>query len=199
MLELINKRTKYKTPVMERMNDLEALLRHDVQLLRSAEVQITQALPAMMAKAQNPELKQALEQHLRVTEMQLERLDQVRRLLGASDDSVENYTGVLARLMGSATTCKGMEGIITEGQKVMAENLAPEVMDAAIIGCSQKIEHFEIASYGTVRTYAEQLGFTEVAQLLQTTLDEEYQADQMLSSLATTSINQMAAVGSNNT
>jgi ferritin-like metal-binding protein YciE len=183
---------------MEKMNDLEALLRHDVQLLRSAEVQITQALPAMMAKAQNPELKQALKQHLRVTESQIDRLDEVRQLLGASDESIENYTGLLAKLMGSATTCKGMEGIITEGQRVMAENLAPEVMDAAIIGCSQKIEHFEIASYGTVRTYAQQLGLTEVAQMLQMTLDEEYLADQMLSSLATTGVNQMAAAGSNN-
>ncbi len=91
--------------------------------------------------------------------------------------------------------CKGIVGLIEEGEKVMAENLEDEVMDAAIIGCSQKIEHFEIASYGTVRTYAEQLGLQDVAQLLQLTLDGEYRADELLTNLAVTSVNLQAEVG----
>ena len=97
--------------------------------------------------------------------------------------------------MGGGAKCKGMEGLIDEGQKIMAENLSDEVMDAVIIGGNQKIEHHEIASYGTARTYAQELGLTEVAQLLQETLEEEYRADEMLTTLATSSINLKAEVG----
>ena len=180
---------------MAEMNDLRELLRHDVQLLHSVENQIIEAMPAMIAKANNPALKQALEQHLRITETQRDRIDQVRQMLGANEESVESHSGILSSLFGGGDTCKGMEGIIDEGQKVMAENLSPAVMDAAIIGGSQKIEHFEIASYGTARTYAQQLGLTEVASLLQQTLDEEYQADQILTGLAEGGINQNAEMG----
>ncbi|HVG40990.1 MAG TPA: ferritin-like domain-containing protein [Chitinophagaceae bacterium] len=180
---------------MEKMNDLMQLLRHDVMMLQSAEEQIITAMPAMIAKVKNPALKQALEQHLRITERQNDRIEQVRQMLGANDDSVKKYSGVLATLMGGVK-CKGMDGLIEEGQKIMAENLSPEVMDAAIIGGCQKIEHFEIASYGTARTFAEQLGLTEVAQLLQQTLDEEYEADQILTGLAVSQINQNAESGS---
>jgi ferritin-like metal-binding protein YciE len=176
---------------MEQMNDLKALLRHDVQMLRSAEEQIIEALPAMIATAHNPVLKQGLEHHLRVTEIQLDRIDQVRHMIGADEESVTRYSGVLANLMGG-TKCKGMEGIIEEGQKIMAENLSPEVKDAAIVGGSQKIEHFEIAAYGTARTYAEQLGMHNVAMMLQQTLDEEYEADRMLTAMAVAGINQQA-------
>jgi ferritin-like metal-binding protein YciE len=177
--------------IMEKMKDLKALLKHDVWMLRSAEEQITAAMPAMIARASNPQLKQALEQHLRVTENHVMRLDQVSQQLGADDDSVKKYSGILAQLMGG-TKCKGMDGLIDEGQKLMAENLDDEVMDAAIIGACQKIEHFEIASYGTARSYAEQLGLTEVASLLQQTLNEEYQADQILTSLAVNTVNLQA-------
>ena len=173
------------------MKDLRALLKHDVQMLRSAEEQITQAMPAMIARASNPQLKQALEQHLRVTENHVMRLDQISQMLGSDEDSVKKYSGVLAQLMGG-TKCKGMDGLIDEGQKIMAENLEDEVMDAAIIAGNQKIEHFEIASYGTARSYAEQLGLTEVASLLQQTLNEEYQADQILTSLAVNTVNLQA-------
>ena len=179
---------------MDQMNDLKTLLRHDVQLLYSAEEQIIEAMPAMIAKAQNPAVKQALQQHLKVTENQRERIDQVRQMLGANEESVTNYSGILASVLGG-TKCKGMQGIIEEGEKVMAENLSPAVMDAAIIAGSQKIEHYEIACYGTVRTYAQQLGLTEAAQLLQQTLDEEYNADEILTSLAVGNVN-MSAGGS---
>ena len=180
---------------MEKMNDLRALLKHDIQLLRSAEEQIVEAMPAMIARATNPGLKQALEQHLRITKDHVNRLDQVRDMVGADEDSVKKYSGVLAQLMGG-TKCKGMDGLIDEGQQLMAENFDDEVMDAAIIGACQKIEHFEIASYGTARSYAQQLGMNDVAQLLQQTLDEEYQADEILTSLAISTVNLQAETGS---
>jgi ferritin-like metal-binding protein YciE len=101
-----------------------------------------------------------------------------------------------ATVMGG-TKCKGMEGLIEAGQKIMAENLTDEVMDAAIIGGSQKIEHFEIAAYGTARTYAEQLGLIDVAQLLQQTLLEEHDADDRLTALATAEVNLKAEAGTN--
>src|ERR1700712_4852365 len=164
---------------MEKMNDLQALLKHNVIMLQSSEAQIVEALPAMIARATNAELKQALQEHLQVTETHARRLEQVREMLGADDGSVKKYTGVLAGIMG-ATKCKATAGLIEEGEKMMAENLENGVMDAAIIGCGQKIEHFEIASYGTVRAYAEQLGLSDVAQLLEQTLDEEYEADEAL-------------------
>jgi ferritin-like metal-binding protein YciE len=186
--------TKYSN--MDKMNDLRALLKHDVQMLYSAEEQIIEAMPAMIAKAANPKLKEALQQHLRVTEMQRERLNQVREMLDVSKEDVTRYSGVLATVMGG-TKCKGMEGLIEAGQKIMAENLTDEVMDAAIIGGSQKIEHFEIAAYGTARTYAEQLGLIEVAQLLQQTLLEEHDADDRLTALATAEVNLKAEAGSN--
>ena len=180
---------------MEKMNDLNALLRHCVQELYSAEEQIIEAMPAMIAKAENPSLKQALEQHLRVTENQRERIDQVRQMMGADEESVTKYSGILSNFFGAGSKCKGMEGLIDEGQKIMSANLSSEVMDAAIIGGSQKIEHYEIAAYGTARTYAQELGLSQVAQLLQQTLDEEYRADEILTTLAVSGINQNAEAG----
>jgi ferritin-like metal-binding protein YciE len=164
-------------------------------MLRSVEKQIIEGMPAMIAKAHNPELKNALEQHLRITERQLDRIDRVREMIGANEDSVKDHTGLLSRLMGNSTTCQGMKGIIEDGAKVMAEDMSPEVVDAAIVAGNQKIEHFEIACYGTARTYAQHLGLTEAASLLQETLDEEYQADQILTGLAVSGINQNAEAG----
>ena len=164
-------------------------------MLYSAEEQIIEAMPAMIARASNPSLKQALEQHLDITRRQKDRLDQVRQMLGVDKDDVTRYSGVLATVMGG-TKCKGMEGLIDEGQKIMAENISDEVMDAAIIGGCQKIEHFEIAAYGTARTYAEQLGLIDVAQLLQQTLMEEHDADDRLTALAVADVNVRAEIGS---
>lgn len=180
---------------MEQMNDLKALLKHDVQMLCSTEDQITVALPAMIEKAGNPQLKQGLNEHLQVTKKQRQRLDQVSQLLGANEEDATKYSGIFASLMGGAK-CKATAGIIEQGQKMMSENLSNEVMDAAIIAAAQKIEHFEIASYGSVRTYAKQLGLHDVANLLQQTLDEEHMADGELTSLAEQKINQNAVTGS---
>lgn len=178
---------------MERMNDLNALLKHDIQMLYSAEQQIMKAMPVMISRVHDPKLEQSLQHHLNITERQVERLDQIRQMLGVSEDSVTDYVGAIPSLLSGGAKCKGMEGLIEEGEKIMAENLSPEVLDAAIIGCTQKIEHFEIASYGTARTYALQLGLTDVAKLLQQTLTEEVEADKALTALAMKDINQMAA------
>ena len=179
---------------MDNMNHLRDLLVHDVHDLYSAEEQILKALPAMIAQASNTQLKQALEQHLRVTEQQRDRLDQVRQLLGASDDSNQGH-GIFADLFGSGIKCKGMAGIISEGEEVLAIDMDPAVKDAAIICATQKVEHYEICGYGTAKAYAEELGLIDVAQLLQQTLMEEYDADDLLTSLAIGGLNRKAERG----
>jgi ferritin-like metal-binding protein YciE len=179
---------------MDNMNHLRDLLVHDVHDLYSAEEQILKALPAMIAQASNQQLKQALEQHLRVTEQQRNRLDQVRQLLGATDDNNQSH-GIFADLFGSGIKCKGMEGIISEGEEVLAIDMDSAVKDAAIICAAQKVEHYEICGYGTAKAYAEELGLIDVAQLLQQTLMEEYDADDQLTSLAIGSVNRKAERG----
>jgi hypothetical protein len=108
----------------------------------------------------------------------------------------EGSGGFLSGIFGSnkegGTHCVGTEGMIKEGKKMMGEDMAPEVMDAAVIACAQKIEHYEICGYGTARAYAEELGMTEVERLLRTTLDEEYAADDLLTRLAVGKLNQKA-------
>ncbi len=178
---------------MENMNDLRSLFKHDIQDLYSAEQQIIEATPAMIEKASNPALKQALQEHLRITENQLSRLDKVQQLLGENKD--DNDSSVFSNIFGSGNKCKGMEGLIDEGQKMMSEDMSSEVMDAAITAGTQKIEHYEICGYGTARTYAQQLGLTEVAQLLEQTLDEEHEADERLTALAVGGLNQKAEAG----
>jgi ferritin-like metal-binding protein YciE len=175
---------------MDTMNDLRDLLRFDVTCLRSVEEQIIEALPEMIEKANNRDLKMALEQHLRITEQQRNRLDQVIQQIGEASDN-----GIFSNLFSSGIKSHGMAGLIDDGQKLLAADMDPDVMDAAIIGCAQKIEHVEIASYGTARTYAEQLGLTDVAQLLQQTLMEEHDADERLSALAVRRVNPQAEAG----
>jgi ferritin-like metal-binding protein YciE len=178
---------------MEDMNHLKDLLRYDVRNLYNAEEQIIEAMPAMIEKASNPGLRSSLEEHLRVTERQRDRLNQVRQILGEGDDAREG--GIFAGLFQSGIKSKGMAGLIEEGEKVMAVDMRPNVMDAAIICCAQKIEHYEICGYGTARAFAEQLGLMDVAQLLQTTLLEEHDADDRLTSLAVADVNQKAETG----
>lgn len=168
------------------MKDLKDLLRHEVLDLRSAEDQLIEGMPAMIEKATNPQLKKALREHLRVTEGQRKRIDKVIDLLG--DETGENvskvgnfFSGIFG---GGDPKCKAMEGIIAEGNKMMAEDMNEEVMDAAIISCSQKMEHYEICGYGTVRAFARELQLPEVEALLKQTLDEEYEADNILTRMA---------------
>ncbi|MER3463060.1 MAG: hypothetical protein C4329_00060 [Chitinophagaceae bacterium] len=127
---------------MYNLNHLRDLLNYDLKHLYSSEEQIIDALPAMIGKASNPQLKQALEQHLQITEQQPDRLMQVRNLLGKKQE--EDSTGIFAELFGNSDKSLGIAGLITEGQKAMAIDMNAEVMEAAIIGFCQKIEHYEI-------------------------------------------------------
>jgi len=176
---------------MEKMNNLRDLLQHEIQDLYSAEEQIIAALPAMIEKASSADLKAALAEHLRTTESQKARLDQIISIMGTETEQKKGLFG----LFGGRHKCKGMEGVLTEGKKVMGENMETSVMDAAIIACAQKVEHYEICGYGTARAYAEELGLGEVEQLLRTTLNEEYSADDKLTVLAESRINKQAERG----
>jgi ferritin-like metal-binding protein YciE len=156
------------------IDSLRKLFVDELKDLYSAEKQLVQALPKMAKKASNEQLRRAFEEHLRVTEGQVERLERVFQVLDKP---------------ARAKKCKAMEGLIEEGKEMMGEDMDPEVMDAALISIAQKVEHYEIASYGTVRTWAELMGESEAAKLLQQTLDEEGEADKKLTQLAETSIN----------
>jgi ferritin-like metal-binding protein YciE len=156
------------------MNHLQDLLLHDLKDLYNAENQILKALPRMAKKASAPELKQALEAHTEETRRQIEKLEEVFELFGEK---------------AKGKTCHAMKGIIEEGKEVMEEDAEPDVKDAALIGAAQKVEHYEIAGYGTARTYAEMLGNKQAARLLQQILDEEGKTDKKLTQLAESLIN----------
>ena len=156
------------------MNSLQELYIEELKDIYSAEQQILKALPKMMKAASDRELQRAFAQHEKQTQQQVKRLDRIFRELGETPRGKK---------------CKGMEGLIEEGAELIKEKPEPEVLDAGLIAAAQRVEHYEIAAYGTVRTYAEQLGHSEHASLLQQTLDEEGETDKLLSSLAESSIN----------
>ena len=151
------------------IDTLQKLYVEELRDLHSAERQIIQALPKMIKAATSPDLKAGLEEHLEVTREHLARLDQIFEKLGKK---------------GTGKKCKGMEGVIADGKEVLEEDMADDVRDAAIISAAQHVEHYEMAGYGTVRTYAQLLGEKEAMKLLQTTLDEEGDADKKLTKLA---------------
>ena len=178
---------------MEKMNHLRDLLKHEIEDLYSVEEQIIEALPAMIDKAANKTLKASLSDHLKVTQTQKDRLDKVHEILNEGQPEENKKKGFLSNLFGGGKhKCKGMEGIIDEGKKVMATDMNVEVLDAAIIACTQKIEHYEICGYGTARSYARELNLPQVATLLEQTLNEEYAADDKLTLLAESRINKEA-------
>jgi len=162
----------------EETNPLEELLVDELKDIYSAENQIVKALPKMAKAASSPELKRAFERHLEETRRQVERLDQIGQALEV-------------KLTGKK--CKGMEGLLEEGKEIMEEDFDENVTDAGLIGAAQKVEHYEIAAYGTARTHAEMLGYTKAAKLLQQTLDEEGATDKKLTQLAESIINVEAA------
>lgn len=172
------------------MLDLRDLLQHEIEDLYSAEEQIIEALPKMVEQANNPDLKKALNNHLAVTKKQKNRLDQVKKIL--SEGKSDSEPGLFEKIFGT-TKCKGTEGLIKEGEKLMKENMDVKVKDAAIIAAAQKIEHYEIAGYGTARAYAMQLDLSEIESLLTETLNEEYEADTVLNALAYFDVNIEAA------
>ncbi len=152
-----------------KLENLQQLFLKELRDLYDAENQITEALPKMIEAAHYGQLKSALQEHLNVTKQQVSRLDEIFRQLN------EKPTG---------ETCKGMKGVIKEGDEIASQGGDPSTIDAGIISAAQRVEHYEIAAYGTVRTYAQLLGRTQIAQLLQQTLNEEKEADEKLNQIA---------------
>jgi ferritin-like metal-binding protein YciE len=156
------------------LHTLHDLLISELKDLYSAENQLLKALPKMAKAATEKKLKDAFLGHVTETEVHLERLGMIFEGLGGSPKGKK---------------CKAMEGLLEEGKDVMAEEADPAVRDAALIAAAQRVEHYEMAGYGCVRTFAKLLGMTEAAELLQQTLDEEGAADQRLTKLAESVIN----------
>jgi ferritin-like metal-binding protein YciE len=161
------------------METLEKLYINELRDLYSAENQLLKALPKMAEGASSAELKEAFENHLAETETHVERLEQIFK------DLEENPKG---------KTCHGMKGLIEEGSEILEEEGEESVLDAGIIVAAQKVEHYEMAGYGSVRAFAQLLGQEEAAQLLQTTLDEESKANELLNQLAETTVNAEAVM-----
>ena len=159
------------------LNSMDELFLNELKDVYNAEKQLVAALPRMAKAAQSPKLQQAITKHLGETEGHVKRLEQILQSLGEP-------------LRGKK--CKGMEGLIEEGKEILEEEGAPEVIDAAIISAAQRVEHYEIAAYGCLRTYALLLGNTEADRLLQQTLAEEEATDKALTALGEGGINQAA-------
>ena len=160
------------------LRTLEDLFVQQLKDLYNAEQQITRALPKMVDKAASTKLKQVFSDHLQETQVQIQRLDQVFQILGVAP---------------AGEKCKAMEGILREGEDLMAQNADETVMDAGLIAAAQRVEHYEIAGYGTACTYAKMLNHRDVMALLQETLDEEKKADGKLTFIAESFINERAA------
>ncbi|MBL8849679.1 MAG: ferritin-like domain-containing protein [Planctomycetaceae bacterium] len=156
------------------MDSLRELFEHELKDIYYAEKALVKALPKMAKAASSDKLKEGIEEHLEQTKGQVERLEQVFELLG-----------VPAR----GKKCEAMEGLIAEGASLIEEDIEPEVLDAGIIAAAQKVEHYEIASYGTLCTWARQLGLEDAADLLGETLEEEKQTDLKLTELAESEVN----------
>jgi ferritin-like metal-binding protein YciE len=160
-----------------KLESLQDLFVDELKDLYNAEHQLLKALPKMAKAASSSELAKAFTDHLEETKGQVDRLEKVFQELDASP---------------KGKTCKAMEGLLKEGKEVMDEDADPSVMDAALIAAAQRVEHYEMAGYGCVRTFARLLGFEKAAGLLQATLDEEGAADHKLTKLAETVINAKA-------
>ncbi len=177
---------------MAELKNLQQLLKHELEDLYSAEEQIIEALPSMIETAKDSLLKKALNDHLKVTRKQKDRLDRVKKMLGAEKKENMNLFQRLFSKGEGGKHCRAMEGLIEEGKKMMEEEMEPHVMDAAIIASAQKIEHYEISGYGTAKAYAIQLGLSKVATLINETLNEEYGSDDLLTKLAVGKVNLQA-------
>ena len=159
------------------LNSLKDVLHHELKDLYSAEKQLVEALPKMAQAAQDGKLKQAFEDHLRLTEEHCRRLERVGQQLG---------------LDLSGETCEAMKGLIKEGEKLVREAQPSDPRDAALIAAAQRVEHYEMAAYGAARTYAKTLGHADAASTLQKTLDEEGDTDKALTKLAEARVNEEA-------
>lgn len=162
-----------------KMTTLGDLLAHEIKDLYSAEKQLAKALPKMAKAASTDELRQAFETHLEETEEHVNRLEQAFEKL---------------ELPARGHKCKAMEGLLAEGQEILEMEMEDSFRDAALIAAAQRVEHYEIAGYGCARTFAELLGHSDIAKLLQETLDEEKATDEKLTQIAMDTVNQEAMV-----
>ena len=161
-----------------KLKTLKDLLHHELKDLYSAESQLVKALPKMAKAATNEELKAGFEEHLEQTREHVQRLKQI---------------GESLEMALTGHKCKAMEGLITEGAELISEDAEDSVRDAGLIGAAQRVEHYEIAGYGTAKALAQCLGFDEAADLLEQTLTEEKETDEKLTEIAETSVNTSAA------
>ena len=157
-----------------KLNSLNDLLHHELKDLYSAENQLVKALPKMAKAATNADLKAGFEEHLEQTKGHVKRLDQIGEQLGI-------------KLTGHK--CKAMEGLIEEGAELIDEDAEDSVRDAGLIGAAQRVEHYEMAGYGTARALAEKLGHEDIAEILGETLEEERATDAKLTELAESAVN----------
>jgi ferritin-like metal-binding protein YciE len=160
-----------------KMSTLEDLYMDLLKDLYSAEKQLVKALPKMAKNAQSPDLQRAFQEHLRQTEGQVERIERI-----------------FSELEGSprGKKCVGMEGLIEEGNELLKEDAEPDVLDAGLIAAAQKVEHYEIAGYGTARAWAQRLGYNNAVKLLEQTLEEESLANEKLTKIAESHVNMEA-------
>jgi ferritin-like metal-binding protein YciE len=163
---------------MAKLNNLSDLLVYELQDLYSAETQLVKALPKMAEAATSEELQAGFTEHLAQTREHVARIERAMEILGGS---------------AKGKTCKAMQGLIAEGEEAINEDAEPAVRDAALISAAQRVEHYEIAAYGSARTFADLVSQDEVAEILQETLDEEASTDKRLTEIAET-INEAAAV-----
>ena len=163
---------------MSSMDSLADLLQDELKDIYDAEKQLTKALPKLAKKASNEELREALESHLQETEGHIERLEQIFEQLG---------------MPARGKKCEGMQHLINEGNDMIGEAEEDGTRDAVMIAAVQKTEHYEIASYGTIRTWATLLGKSDIASILEETLDEEKAADEKLTTIAESFVNEQAA------
>ena len=161
----------------EKFNSLEDLFVCTIKDLYDAENQLVEALPKMSEAAENPQLKQAFDKHLKETRNHVNRLEKIFQAI---------------EVEAERKTCAAMKGLITEGEEMVKAKGNASVRDAGLIAAAQRVEHYEMAGYGAARSFAESLGHTDVARLLQETLDEEGQADKTLTSIAESVVNAQA-------
>lgn len=160
-----------------KMATLEDLYTDLLKDLYSAEKQLVKALPKLAKNAQSPDLQKAFQEHLKQTEGHVDRIERI-----------------FSELEGSprGKKCVGMEGLIEEGNELLQEDVEPDVLDAGLIAAAQKVEHYEIAGYGTARAWAERLGYDQAVRLLQQTLEEESMANEKLNNIAESHVNMEA-------
>lgn len=163
----------------ESLNSFDDLFTHQLEDVYDAELQLVEALPKMAAAATSPDLKAAFTSHLAETKVHAQRLEQVFRAIGKEPHR---------------TTCPAMRGLIKEGSETINASGDGQVKDAALIASAQRVEHYEIAAYGTLRTLAQTVSLGEVASILQQTLDEEGSTDKKLTKIAESHVNSQAAM-----